>query len=88
MASYRVSFRRSVAKDLRKLPRIDNRRILERIDRLAVDPRPLGCVKLSDNQIYRVRQGVYRIVYEIRDKELVVTVIKVGHRSAVYQRQP
>ncbi len=50
----------------------------------AENPRAHGCIKLSGNELYRVRQGNYRIVYEIRDGELIVVVIKVGHRSAVY----
>lgn len=52
----------------------------------ADDPRGLGCEKLSGQERYRVRQGVYRIIYEIVDERLVVTVVKVGHRGAVYLR--
>ena len=63
----------------------DVARILQRIEALRVDPRGEGCVKLSTQERYRVRQGVYRIVYEIRETELVVMVVKVGHRSAVYE---
>lgn len=52
---------------------------------LARNPRPQGCEKLSGQERYRVRQGVYRIIYEIRDEVLLVTVIKVGHRREVYK---
>ena len=84
MASYKITFKKSVAKDLRAIPNQDVKRILQRIDALAVDPRGEGCVKLSGLERYRVRQGVYRIVYEIQDGRLVVHVVKVGHRSSVY----
>ena len=56
-----------------------------RIEALAENPRPEGCVKLSTLERYRSRQGVYRIVYEIRDKELIVQVVKVAHRRDVYE---
>jgi len=86
MGSYELVFRRSVAKDLRRFPREDVRRILQRIRALASDPRPPGCEKLSGLERYRVRQGVYRIVYEIEDDRLIVLVVKVGHRRDVYRR--
>jgi len=84
MASYKVTFKKSVAKDLRAIPNQDVRRILQKIDALALDPRGEGCVKLSGPERYRVRQGIYRIVYEIQDDRLVVHVVKVGHRYSVY----
>jgi mRNA interferase RelE/StbE len=85
MASYELSFKRSVAKDLRELPKQDVKRILQRLRALRDDPRPPGCERLSGQERYRVRQGVYRIVYEIHDDVLVVTVVKVGHRRDVYR---
>lgn len=87
MASYELVFRKSVAKDLRALPRRDVRRILKRIRALADEPRPDGCEKLSGRELYRIRQGVYRIIYAIEDSELVVVVIKIAHRRDVY-REP
>lgn len=80
-----VTFKQSVAKDLRTIPNADVRRILDRINALAENPRGEDCVKLSGQNRYRVRQGVYRIVYEIHDDRLVVIVVKVGHRSSVYE---
>ena len=85
MASYELVFKRSVAKDLRELPKVDVKRILQRIRSLADDPRPSGCERLSGHERYRVRQGVYRIVYEIDDHVLIVQVVKVGHRRDVYR---
>ena len=84
MASYSLAFKKSVAKDLRSIPNQDVKRILKRIDSLREDPRAEGCVKLSGQERYRIRQGVYRIVYEIQNKELIVLVVKVAHRSEVY----
>jgi len=85
MASYELVFKKSVTKDLRSIPKKDVERILKRIEALRDDPRGEGCVKLSAQERYRVRQGVYRVVYEIRENELVVMVVKVGHRSAIYK---
>ncbi|MBU2054421.1 MAG: type II toxin-antitoxin system RelE/ParE family toxin [Proteobacteria bacterium] len=59
--------------------------MLKCIQSPAKQPRPQGCEKLSDQERYRVRQGVYRILYEIQDDALLVTVVKVGHRSYVYR---
>jgi mRNA interferase RelE/StbE len=84
MASYELQFKKSVAKDLRKIPNSDVKKILQRVQSLALNPRGEGCVKLSGQERYRVRQGVYRIVYEIKDDEIMVVVVKVAHRSRVY----
>jgi mRNA interferase RelE/StbE len=85
MASYELAFKKSVAKDLRELPKTDVKRILQRIRSLADDPRPPGCEKLSGQQRYRLRQGLYRIVYEIDEGVLIVLVVKIGHRRDVYR---
>lgn len=86
MASYRVSLKQSVLKDLRPLPADDRARIMERIGALAQDPRPQGCEKLSALERYRFRVGDYRIVYALEDAELVVWIVRVGHRRDVYRR--
>lgn len=85
MAKYKITFKKSVAKDLRVLPKNDIQKILSKIDSLAATPRGEGCIKLSGKDSYRVRQGLYRIIYELRDGQLVVNVIKVAHRSHVYK---
>jgi len=85
MTKYSVTFKTSVAKDLRSIPNQDVKRILSRIDALTTNPRGEGCIKLSSQECYRVRQGLYRIVYEIIEDRLVVNVVKVAHRSSVYQ---
>ena len=71
MGKYRLVFKKSVAKDLRGIPKKDVARILKCFDALAEDPRALGCEKLSGQERYRIRQGVYRIVYG-KDDELEV----------------
>jgi mRNA interferase RelE/StbE len=87
MGKYRVVFRKSVAHDLRRIPNRDVRRILVAIDFLSRDPRPSGIEKLSGQERYRMRQGDYRIIYEIKDDEVIVVVVKVGHRKDVYRRR-
>jgi len=84
MAKYRITFKKSVSKDLRSIPKKDIKRILAQIDLLAIDPRSEGCTKLSSQEQYRVRVGLYRVIYEIQDSMLIVQVVKVGHRSNVY----
>jgi mRNA interferase RelE/StbE len=75
-----------VAKDLRGIPKTDVKRILSRMQALRDDPRAPGCEKLSSNSdLYRVRQGVCRIIYAIFEAQVVVEVVKVGHRSEVYR---
>jgi mRNA interferase RelE/StbE len=83
MGKYRLAFKKSVAKDLRGIPKKDVARILKCFDAVAENPRSPGCEKLSGQERYRIRQGVYRIVYEIREDELLVIVVKVGHRRHV-----
>ena len=85
MANYSLAFKEPVAKDLRKIPRKDLRQILECIERLREDPRAEGCIKLSGQELYRVRQGLYRIIYEIQDSRLIILVVKVTHRNIVYK---
>ena len=85
MAKYKLVFKKSVVKDLRSIPNTDVKKILAKIDTLTLNPRAEGCIKLSGVDKYRVRQGIYRIIYEIRDEHLVISVIKIGHRSGVYQ---
>ena len=85
MASYKIVFKRAVAKDLRQVPNKDIRRILQRIDGLAEDPRPAGAEILTGDEKYRIRQGNYRILYAVEDEIITVTVVKVGHRRDVYR---
>jgi len=85
MAAYKIFFKKSVQKDFDTIPKKDLRRILNRIESLTENPRPLGCEKLTGQERYRLRQGRYRIVYSIQDDELTVWVVKVGHRKHIYR---
>ena len=65
------------------IPQEDVRRILARIETLRENPRPPGSEKLSGQERYRVRQGNYRILYTVADAEVVVEIVKIGHRREV-----
>ncbi len=83
---YAVQLKPSVDRRLRKLPIDAQRRIVGEMAALALNPRPAGVVKLSDTEnLWRVRVGDYRIVYEIDDQQAVVTVLRVAHRKDVYR---
>lgn len=86
MANYNLAFKKSVAKDLRNIPNKDVKRILKCFESLRENPRADGCIKLSGQERYRLRRGIYRIVYEIRDSELTILVVKVAHRSEAYRK--
>lgn len=85
MGEYKILFKESVEKDLRSIPKKDLKKILTRIKALAKEPRPQGHEKLTGQEKYRIRQGVYRIIYSIQDQELTVWVVKVGHLKDVYR---
>jgi mRNA interferase RelE/StbE len=85
MEKYKLIFKKSVLKDLRSISRKDVARIIRCLDNLMNDPRPSGSEKLSGQERYRIRQGLYRIIYEINDDVLMVVVVKVGHRKEVYR---
>jgi mRNA interferase RelE/StbE len=85
VASYSLFLKRSAAKELEALAAKDRRRIVDRIQALAAEPRPPGVEKLSGAEKYRVRQGDYRILYSIDDAASTVTVVKIGHRRDVYR---
>ena len=85
MASYKLVVKQSVARDLRSIPKRDVRHILKRIEDLADFPRPPDCKKLSAQERYRIRQGIYRIVNSVDDDKTCVTIVKVGHRREAYR---
>ena len=89
MASYRVLIKKSAAKELEKVAgKKDRERIARRIQALAADPRPSGVEKLSGtSEKYRIRQGNFRIVYEIQDEVLLVYVVRIADRKEVYRKR-
>ena len=83
---YRIEISRKAQRELKKLPRDAQERIKVVIDSLAIDPRPSGCRKMvNEDRAYRIRVGVYRVIYEIFDDVLVVEVVRLGHRQGVYE---
>lgn len=86
MMRYSIEFKQSAKKELAQLPRPMAEKVLERICSLADNPRPDGCKKLAGSaHSYRIRINDYRVVYTIIDKQLIIQVIKIGHRKNIYQ---
>jgi mRNA interferase RelE/StbE len=85
VASYRLFIKPSAAKEIEAIPKKERLLIIHRIQDLSDNARPPGCEKLSGQDKYRVRQGPYRIIYSVSDDELIVCVVKVGHRREVYR---
>lgn len=86
MAQYNIQFKDSVRKDLKRIPKKDVLRIMERISSLAENPTPPQAEMLSGDDKYRIRQGAYRILYQIEEHILTVCIVKVGHRKDVYRK--
>lgn len=85
--SYALLIKASAAKELDAIDSTPTRRrIVDTIQTLAVDPRPSACKKLAGREAaYRLRVGDYRIVYTVNDREIIVEIIKIGHRREVYR---
>ena len=83
--NYTISILRLAQKELGELPVEAYERIRDSILALAEDPRPSGCVKLTNRQGWRIRVGGYRVIYEIDDKQRIVTILVIGHRRDVYR---
>lgn len=87
MASYKIEWKQSAQKELRKLGKALILRILEVVEGLSDNPFPSGSKKLrGSTHTYRVRVGDYRIVYNIKSSLLVVEIIRVGHRREIYRK--
>jgi mRNA interferase RelE/StbE len=85
--TYQVQIARRAVKAIATLPRRGQQRVRAAIELLAENPRPPGCVALAgEDRAYRVRVGDYRIVYEVLDRQLVIHVVRVGHRREVYRQ--
>ncbi len=85
METYKVLLKKSAAKELEKVPEKDRKKIIKNIRDLSLDPRPQGVKKLSGQEKYRIRQGNYRILYQIVDEELIIYVVGVGHRKDIFR---
>ena len=87
MASYRVRWKKSAQKELKKLNKDLILKILEFVGNLAEDPFPDGCKKLRGSQYtYRFRIGDYRVVYDVQSDILTIEIIRIGHRKDIYRR--
>jgi mRNA interferase RelE/StbE len=87
VANYKVKISSSAEKSLKKIPKKDISKIIELIQMLTIQPFPQGCRKLSgEEDVYRVRQGNYRVIYEVIDNELIILVLKIGYRKDVYKK--
>ena len=85
MAKYSIEFKKSATKELNSLPNKEIKKILNSINQLIQNPRPINSKKLSASERYRIRVGDYRILYEIKDQILIVYIIKIAHRKDVYR---
>ena len=84
---YKIEFKRSAAKALRKTPKSDQKRIADKIDSLSENlPDPAITKMKGDNPFHRIRVGDYRIIYEIHGDILLIVILKIGHRKEVYRR--
>jgi mRNA interferase RelE/StbE len=85
MEFYKVIFTKSVKKDFRKIPKLEVSKILNEITDLAKNPRSLKTKKLKGEELYRLRVGNYRVIYDIQDNLMLIFVVKLGHRSDIYR---
>lgn len=83
---YSLEFKEKVVRDFNKIPQKEKTKLWERILRLKNEPRPSGTRKLiGKDNLFRLRCGNYRIIYEVKDKFQIVTIIQVGHRKEIYR---
>lgn len=88
MTKYKLQYDKKYLKDFEKIPRQFRENIREKVESLAVNPRPDGSIKLSGskkNPLYRIRCGDYRIIYTIQDDRLVIIIVELGHRKDIYR---
>lgn len=86
MVNYKIEISSTAEKSLKKIPKKDLAKIIESIQILSINPFPEGCRKLAgEERAYRIRQGDYRIIYEVEDKKLIILVLKIGHRRDIYR---
>ena len=86
MARYRVEVSRTAEKQLRKLEVVDRRRVVRALIGLGEDPHPPGSRRLSGyTDVFRIRVGVFRVLYSVEGRKLIVIILKLGHRKDVYR---
>jgi mRNA interferase RelE/StbE len=82
---YKIELRRLAQRGLDRLPKTDFQAVLEATQELAQTPRPRGVEKIKSTGLWRIRQGDFRIIYNIDDKQLLVTIVRIGHRREIYR---
>ena len=86
MEGYTLQWKRSALKELRRLPKATVSKLVALAESLATNPHPDGCRKLTGTEnTYRVRTGDYRLVYQVHNGQLIIEVVKVGHRKDIYR---
>jgi mRNA interferase RelE/StbE len=86
MERYEILFSKSSIKELHKLAKPDIRSIVDKIEQLAIDPRPIGAMKLkgSKKALWRIRSGNFRVIYSIEDVIRIVEILAIGDRKDIY----
>jgi mRNA interferase RelE/StbE len=85
MGKYKLQIKKSAEKELRKIPKRELIKIINKIQNLSEDPHPVGSIKISNQEKYRLRIGNYRVLYKVEDNILTIFIIKVGHRKDIYR---
>ena len=84
--SFRLEYKTGVKKELRKLSQIDRVTIIRKIELLSDKPKPEGSAKLKGSRnLFRIRHGDYRVIYQIHDDVLLIIIIRIGHRREIYK---
>jgi len=84
--SYSIEIKKSAAKTLKKIPKLDLQRIVKKIDDIAENlPNQEMSKMKGDNPFHKIRVGNYRIIYEIHEEVLIILIVKIGHRKDVYR---
>lgn len=85
--NYSIELSRAAHKALKNIPRTDVKKIHNKIEKLKKESFPNGCEKLEgSDDLYRIRSGDYRIIYQVFNKKLLILVVKIGHRREVYRQ--
>ena len=85
--AYRIEFTPRAEREFKSLDGSVRGRIKQRIDSLAEKPHPPGIKKIEgEEELYRLRVGDYRILYQVKEKTLLVLIVRIGHRREVYRR--
>ncbi len=85
MEKYKIAVKKSAERELEDIPKKELRKIVKKLQSLTNNPRPQKSQKLSHKEQYRIRQGDYRIIYSVQDKESTVHIVKIGHRREIYR---